>query len=226
MIDGQGVFFKMSHIHDIRMERFQKAGVYLVTSANMSRGRSTLEVIKSALSGGIRLIQLREKNLEREDFMSLAVNARRMTADFGSLLIINDRIDVAQEIGADGVHLGQNDFPIDDARKLAPDLIIGASTHSIDEALKAQSDGASYINIGPLFPTQTKEWNDEFLGIEGLKRISSIATIPFTVMGGIKKCHIPELKAAGARIVAVVTEITGADDPENAARTLLSMMIP
>jgi len=208
------------------MQSFQNSGVYLVTSGQMSSGRSTLDIVKFALAGGIRLVQLREKNLSRKDLMSLTVDVRRMTADSGALLIINDMIDVAQEVGADGVHLGQNDFPVSQARKLAPDLIIGASTHSIGEALKAQADGASYINIGPIFPTKTKAWDDEFLGIDGLRKISAVTRVPFTVMGGIKKHHIPELKAAGARIVAVVTEITAADNPENAARTLLSLMTP
>lgn len=206
------------------MQKFQKAGVYLVTSGNMSAGRGTLEIVKSALAGGISLIQLREKDLSRADFTSMAAGARRMTADAGALLIINDMLDVALEIGADGVHLGLGDFPVSEARKLAPELIIGASTHSVEEALAAQEAGASYINIGPLFPTKTKEWKSEFLGMDGLKRISEVARIPFTVMGGIKKHHIPELKAAGAGIVAVVTEITAADDPEQAARALLSLM--
>jgi len=214
----------MSHIHDERMQRFRKAGVYLVTSGNMSSGRSTLEILRSAIDGGIRLVQLREKELLPEEFMKLAIEARRLTADAGALLIINDWLDIAQAVGADGVHLGQNDFSVKEARKLAPDMIIGASTHSVEEALQAQDDGASYVNIGPLFSTKTKEWSAEFLGMAGLKKISSVVRVPFTVMGGIKKKHIQELRAAGVRIVAVVTEITAAENPEQAARDLLSLM--
>lgn len=103
-------------------------------------------------------------------------------------------------------------------------MIIGASTHSIAEAQQAEKDGASYINIGPLFPTQTKQWDGEFLGLEGLRRISATVSLPFTVMGGIKPNHIPELRRAGAQIIAVVTAITAASDPERAARELLALM--
>ncbi len=214
----------MSHLHDIRMQKFRQAGVYLVTSGSMSAGRGTLEIIKHALAGGVRLVQLREKNLPLTELLPMAVSARKMTSDAGALLIINDQVDLARDVGADGVHLGQDDFPVRDARKLAPEMIIGASTHSVAEAVQAQNDGASYVNIGPLFPTATKKWQGEFLGMEGLKRISAAVQVPFTVMGGIKKCHIPDLKAAGAKIIAVVTEITAAADPEEAARTLLSLM--
>jgi thiamine-phosphate pyrophosphorylase len=101
-------------------------------------------------------------------------------------------------------------------------MIIGASTHSVEEAVRAQDDGASYINIGPLFPTKTKKWDAEFIGLEGLKKISALAKIPFTVMGGIKEEHIRGLVAAGARTLAVVTAITAAPDPEHATREFLA----
>jgi len=206
------------------MQKFTSAGVYLVTSGNMSAGRSTVEIIRAALSGGIRLVQLREKNLPAEQFSKLAVEARKLTADAGALLIINDSLDVARASGADGVHLGQDDFPVREARTLEPDMIIGASTHSVEEAVKAQEDGASYVNIGPLFPTATKKWDDEYLGMDGLRKISAAVNIPFTVMGGIKKKHVPALRAAGVRTIAVVTEITAAEDPGKAARDLLASM--
>jgi thiamine-phosphate pyrophosphorylase len=191
----------------------------------MSAGRSTIEIVRAALGGGIKLVQLREKDLSAHNFMRLAVEVRKLTVDAGALLIINDSLEIAQAVDADGVHLGQDDFPVKEARKLGPDLIIGASTHSVREALKAQEDGASYLNIGPLFPTETKKWKGKFLGMDGLKEISAVVNIPFTVMGGIKKRHIPELRAAGVHTVAVVTEITAADDPEQAARDLLHSIL-
>jgi len=224
LTDIKGVCPEMTCLHDEKMQRFQSAGVYLVTSARMSAGRGTLEIISAALEGGIRLIQLREKDLMPDDFHKLAVDARKMTLDAGALLIINDLPDLAVEIGADGVHLGQDDCPVREVRIKTPDLIIGASTHSVDEALKAQEDGASYINIGPLFPTKTKEWDDAFLGMSGLRKISTVARIPYTVMGGIKKSHIAQLRGAGVKIVAVVTEITAAADPRQSAQDLLSLM--
>ena len=209
-------------LHSARMARFREAGLYLVTSQALSRGRATTGIVKAALAGGVRLIQLREKDLPVRAFVRLAQEVRRVTAAANALLIINDRVDVALACGADGVHLGQEDFPVDAARRLAPELIIGASTHSIEEARAAQDAGASYINIGPLFPTGTKAWSGEFLGIEGLRRIAPAASIPYTVMGGIKREHIPDLLRAGARTIAVVTAITMADDPESAAREMLA----
>lgn len=208
--------------HEERMARFCRAGLYLVTSEPLSCQRTTVDIVKAALAGGVRLIQLREKEMTVAQVMLLARRVRRLTVDADALLIINDRIDVALAAGADGVHLGQTDFPVSEARRLAPDFIIGASTHSVAEARAAQSAGASYINIGPIFQTRTKAWTGGFLGMEGLKRIARAVTVPYTVMGGIKKHHIPELLEAGAKTIALVTAVTAADDPEQAARELVS----
>ena len=212
----------MNKGHDLRMEVFQQAGLYLVTSKAQSAGRPTLEIIAAALAGGCRLIQLREKDLSIREYLALAMKARSLTAAAGALLLVNDRIDVAMAVGADGVHLGQDDFPICEARRLAPDLIIGASSHSTEEARQAQADGASYVNIGPLFPTNTKIWTGEFLGLEGLRTISAVVSIPFTVMGGIKEEHIPSLKAAGATTVAVVSAVTAEADVSAACRRMIA----
>lgn len=206
------------------MARFQQAGLYLVTSQAQSRGRSTLDILRAALAGGVRLIQLREKDLPAHDFIALARQARHLTRAAGALLIINDRLDIALATAVDGVHLGQDDFPVAEARKLAPDLIIGASTHAAAEAQAAQAAGASYINIGPLFPTQTKPWTGTFLGLQGLRNLARVVSLPYTVMGGIKKEHIPQLVQAGARTIAVVTAVTAAEHPEQAARELLALI--
>lgn len=211
-------------LHEGRMRRFREAGLYLVTSQALSGGRTTLEIVMAALTGGVRLIQLREKEMPVREYVALARRVRELTAERGALLIINDRVDVALASGADGVHLGQDDFPVPEARKMAPELIIGVSTHGVEEALRAQAEGASYINIGPLFPTGTKRWEGEFLGIDGMRRIAANVTIPFTVMGGIKREHIRDLTAAGARIIALVTAVTAAADPEAATRELTGLI--
>lgn len=207
-----------------RMTRFSRAGLYLVTSQALSRGRSTSAIVRAALAGGVRLVQLREKDLPLARLASLAEEIRAMTSRAGALLIINDHLDLALAVGADGVHLGQDDLPVAKAKKIAPDLIIGVSTHSSGEALTAQRAGASYINIGPLFPTKTKKWNEKFLGIPKMKQIASKIKIPFTVMGGIKAEHIPDLVKAGARIIAVVTAVTAAENPREATRQLLALV--
>jgi thiamine-phosphate pyrophosphorylase len=210
--------------HEQRMRRFAGAGLYLVTSQALSAGRSTVEIVRAALAGGVRLVQLREKDMPLREYVALAEQVRALTSAVGALLIINDRVDVALAVGADGVHLGQGDFPVPRARRLGPDLVIGASTHTVEEAERAQAEGASYVNIGPLFPTGTKQWSGEFLGIEGLRRIAAHVRVPYTVMGGIKREHIPALREAGARIIALVTAVTAAPDPEAAARDLLSAL--
>ena len=204
------------------MERFARGGVYLVTSAAQSAGRSTETIVEAALRGGVRLVQLREKDLPLRELLDLARRVRASTRRAGALLIVNDRLDVALAVEADGVHLGQDDFPVADARHAAPDLIIGVSTHDEAEARVAGEQGASYLNIGPLFSTRTKVWNDAFLGVEGLRRIAPHAHVPFTVMGGIQRSHLRELVASGARTVAVVSAITAARDPEVAARELVA----
>jgi thiamine-phosphate pyrophosphorylase len=177
---------------------------------------NSLEVLEAAIAGGARVVQLRDKEKSKREFSELAKKFREITAQQGVMLIINDHVDVAAAVEADGVHLGQGDMPAKEARKLAPQLIIGVSTHNEDEAVKAEKDGADYINIGPIFKTRTKDM--EPIGIESIKGISSGITIPFTVMGGINLGNLDQVLGEGARRIAVVSAITEADDPAAATR--------
>ena len=127
-------------------------------------------------------------------------------------MIMNDHIDIALLTGADGVHIGQDDLPLEQSVRLVPDLIIGRSTQSREQALEAEAQGAAYLNLGPVYPTQTKNTPVHPLGLEIIKETGPLLKIPFTVMGGIKEHHIPELLASGARYIAMVTEITQAPD--------------
>jgi len=211
-----------SGLHEERMRHFREAALYLVTSQEVSRGRTTLDVVRKALAGGVRLVQLREKSMSDGELFLLACELRKITDVAGAVLIINDHIDIALACGADGVHLGQDDLPVDVARRMAPELVIGASAHSVAEVLDSQKRGASYVNIGPLFSTTTKAVAEgRLLGLEGLRRLSASAEIPFTVMGGIKREHVSSLVAEGARTIALVSAITMADDPEQAASGIL-----
>lgn len=205
---------------ETRKRMFQEVDIYPVTCEKLSAGRSDLEVLEAVIEGGAKIIQLREKEYSKRAFYDLAVKFREITEGAGVLLIINDHVDIALAIGADGVHLGQDDFPVPAARRIAPDLLIGASTHSLEEALKAQSEGADYINIGPIFPTQTKEGVEHFLGPEAIERIGSKVTIPFTVMGGISESNLDRVLAGGAQRVAVVTAITKAPNIAEKVRYL------
>jgi len=203
-----------------RREKFLRVDIYPVTAEALSEGRSNVEVLDGLLRGGARIVQLREKGCSTADLTRLALRFREMTDRAGALLIINDRVDVALAAGADGVHLGQDDLPAKAARAMAPELLIGVSTHSLEEALQAEADGADYVNIGPIFPTATKAGLTDFLGPEAIAAIGPKLRLPFTVMGGIDEGNIDEVLACGARRVAMVTGITRAPDIAARVRAL------
>lgn len=195
-----------------RLIKLKAIDIYPVTCQELSKGRTNLEVLAAVLAGGAKIIQLREKHWDKKDLYELAIEFRKRTRSHDALLIINDHVDVALAVGADGVHLGQEDLPIRAARNIAPELIIGASSHNLMEALKAEQDGADYVNIGPIFPTKTKENTVPFLGPEAISEIGPQLTVPFTTMGGIHPDNIGRVLEAGARRVAMITGITRAED--------------
>ncbi|NLI81367.1 MAG: thiamine phosphate synthase [Deltaproteobacteria bacterium] len=208
-----------------RQAMFREIDLYPVTCEKLSAGRSDLEVLEAVIRGGSRIIQLREKELSTRSLYQLALRFREVTARAGVLLIINDRIDVAMAVDADGVHLGQDDLPLRAARTLAPNLLIGASTHSLEEALRAQEEGADYVNIGPIFPTSTKTCTTPFLGPAAIEAIVPHLKVPFTIMGGINSSNLEEVLARGARRVAVVTAVTQAPDIAAAVSDLRSRIL-
>jgi thiamine-phosphate pyrophosphorylase len=203
-----------------RLAKLKEIDIYPVTCQDLSEGRTNLEVLTAILEGGAKIIQLREKQWSKKDLYNLAVEFRGHTRRYDALLIINDHVDVALASGADGVHLGQEDLPVEAARNLAPELIIGASSHSLKEALKAEKDGADYVNIGPIFPTKTKADAVRFLGPEAIVEIAPQLTVPFTTMGGITPDNIHSVLKAGARRVAMITGITRAADIAQRVRQL------
>jgi len=198
---------------DERIEAFKEADVYPVVTSEFCLGRSPVQVTGSLLRAGVRLLQIREKSMPDRQFLDLLRQVRELTWEYGALLIVDDRVDAALIARADGVHLGQDDLPLPDARRIAPDLLIGVSTHNAGEIVRAQEEGCSYLNIGPIYPTKTKQLACSFLGLEQLKSLVPRVRVPFSVMGGIKFVHLAELKAAGARRIAAVTAFTQADDP-------------
>jgi thiamine-phosphate pyrophosphorylase len=201
---------------ETRRQMFQQVDVYPVTCEELSEGRSNLEVLEAVILGGAKIIQLREKEYQKKDLYHLALKFREMTAKAGVLLIINDHVDIALGVEADGVHLGQDDLPL---------TVIGASTHSLEQALQAEKDGADYINIGPIFITKTKEGVERSLGPEAIARISPQIKVPFTVMGGINEENLELVLAKGARRVAMVTAITKAPDIAAKVRSLKEKII-
>jgi len=179
----------------------------------------SVEALLAVIAGGAKIVQLRNKKLSKKDFYALALEFRKKTLENEVILIINDHMDIALAVKADGVHLGQEDLPLQVARRLAPEMIIGVSTHNLDEALVAEQSGATYINIGPIFKTQTKDMQP--IGIEAIKQIAPKIKIPFTVMGGITLDNIDQVLKAGARRIAVVTAITRAENMEKATKELI-----
>ena len=203
-----------------KLEIFRSADIYPVISSEFCLDRSPFDIFTACAESGAKIIQLREKHKGDKFLYELAVKCRPVADRFGVLLMIDDRVDVALAAGADGVHLGQEDMPIRVARKLGPELFIGNSTHNVPEALAAEAAGADCINVGPIYPTQTKSVNCGAVGLNMIHEVTSRVSLPFTVMGGIKIHRFGELLRAGARVLAMVTEITTAPDAAAKVREL------
>ena len=183
-----------------------------------------MDVVRAALAGGVRFVQYRDKELSDEAFEAEARSILRECRAHGALLLLNDRVAVAMAIGADGVHLGQDDMSPTEARRiLGPGAVIGLSTHNREEVEASFAQPLDYVNIGPMFPTATKDHSQYgALGLAKVVELSNLAGRPFTTMGGIKKAHLPELFRSGIHTVAMVTEISLAPDPAAKVRELLA----
>lgn len=185
----------------------------VVTNRQLARGRSNREVVKDALAGGADLIQYREKEASTREMIKEGRELLKLTRRAGVSLIINDRVDVALAIAADGVHLGQDDLPLEDARRLiGSDKIIGISTHNLQEAVAAERGGADYLGFGAIFPTETKR-DSQLKGLVGLREIKTVIKIPVLAIGGISLDNVNQVREAGADGVAVVSAIVAAPDP-------------
>jgi thiamine-phosphate pyrophosphorylase len=199
--------------------------LYVVTDRPLARGRSLEQVVEAALRGGATVIQLREKETNTREFIALGQRLQELCRAHQVPLIINDRLDVALAIEADGVHVGQEDMPVALARRLlGPDKILGATASTPEEARQAEADGADYLGCNAVFYTPTKTDTGTPLGIEGFRRLVQAVSIPVVAIGGIKATNTAELIQAGAAGVAVVSAVMAADDPEAAARELCQVV--
>lgn len=203
-----------------KQRRFSEADIYPVITEKFCAGRKNTEVLRAVLDAGVRVVQFREKDAEAFQLFKMAEEFRKLTEAAGALLMVNDRIDIAVAVGADGVHLGQSDIPCSKAARIWPQLLIGVSTHNPLEIQDAIDGGAGVINIGPIFSTQTKERLTTIVGLENLSIWKKLSSIPFSVMGGIKETNIADTWRAGARIFAMVTEITMAENIPDKIRRL------
>jgi thiamine-phosphate pyrophosphorylase len=198
--------------------------LYLVTDRRWLGERTLWDDVEEAILGGVTLVQLREKEISSKEYLELAQKVKTVTDRHDIPLIINDRLDIALAIDADGVHLGPEDLPVPLARKLlGDDKIIGASAASVDEALLFQAQGADYLGVGAVFPTATKRGTEK-VGLEDLRGIKSAVHIPVVAIGGIKAENVKPVMETGVDGVAVVSAIMNQTDIREAARQLLSLL--
>lgn len=195
--------------------------LHVLTDRNFSRGRSHVEVARAAIDGGATIIQLRDKEASTRELIEIGLALRKLTRERGVTFIVNDRVDVALAVEADGVHVGQDDMPAKLARKLmGANRIVGVSVSTVEEALQAETDGADYVSVSPVFTTPTKPDAPPPTGVEGLRRISEAVQIPVIAIGGITEGNVKEVIKAGADGVAVISAVVAAPDIAAAARTL------
>lgn len=187
--------------------------IYALTDARLSLGRPLEEVARALLDAGVRILQYREKKLKAGQMLDECRLLRRLTDEAGACFIVNDHIEIAMLVGADGVHIGQEDLPVPEVRRLVgPDTLIGLSTHSPQQARAAVDAGADYLGVGPIFATQTKEDVVDPVGFAYLDWVAQNINLPFVAIGGIKEHNIGEVARHGARCCALVSELVGAPD--------------
>lgn len=199
-------------------------GLYLVTDTNICSREKLVSVTEAAIKGGVTLVQLREKDISTREFFAEALELKKLCKNYNVPLLINDRIDIALAVDADGIHIGQSDMPLKVSRKiLGPNKIIGLSAGNVNQAVEAVSDGADYLGVGAVFPTSTKK-DASNVGIEMLKQVRKSVDIPIVGIGGINPDNISQLYGSGIEGVAVVSCIMGSDDPYAVSKQLSQMV--
>jgi thiamine-phosphate pyrophosphorylase len=195
---------------------------FILRSAT-ENGSSLVTAVRYALQGGVRAVQLREKDLSTRDLLKLAYKMRDLTARYDAKLFINDRLDIALAVGADGVHLTQKSIPVEAVRNIvnASRFLIGVSTHSMKEAKKAEKGGADFITFGPVYRTPSKLKYGSPVGLNRLKRVSREIRIPVFALGGVKKRRIEEVIKSGSYGAAMISEILCADDIKNRTKEII-----
>lgn len=195
-------------------------GLYVIIDGQALKGCSHLDVTRQVLRGGATIIQLRDKILDHGQLLPLAQEMKRLCAENNALFIMNDYLDVALAVQADGLHVGQTDLPVTVVRKLVPmDMLIGCSVDTVAQARKAQAEGADYVAIGAIFPTPSKE--AKIVGLGALRRVKRAVSVPIVAIGGVTQTNISEVKAAGADAASVISAVLGAPSPEKAVKQLV-----
>jgi thiamine-phosphate pyrophosphorylase len=199
---------------------YLNCSVYLVTDRAILGGRSLFDAVRRAIQGGVTLVQLREKNISSREFFELAVNLKKVVNSFNVPLIINDRLDIALAADADGLHIGQEDLPIESARRLLNGKILGYSVENVKQSVYGEQNGADYLGAGTVFATSSKEDACEPIGLDTLKEIKQAVSIPVVGIGGINESNIGAVKKTGIDGISVISAILGKKDIKNAAEKL------
>jgi thiamine-phosphate pyrophosphorylase len=203
--------------------RLLPSPLYAILDSSLTKGRSPAAILHEFLAGGVKLVQLRAKELSSGEFFALAQEAREMTRDAGAMFIVNDRADIALAVGADGAHLGQDDLPLAAARKiLGESKVIGISTHDLAQARDAEQDGADYIGFGPIFGSATKDTGYTARGLEMLREIKQAVKIPVVAIGGINESNVAEVWKTGADAAAIISDLMAAEDVEKKLERILT----
>jgi len=198
--------------------------LYLVTDRGILGSRDFLQSMAEALEGGVTLLQLREKEISSADFYRLAVKVKELAHAYRVPLIINDRLDIALAIDADGLHIGQDDLPLAVARRLlGPDKILGYSVSTLEEARYGEENGADYLGAGPVYWTGSKSDIGETIGLTGLQQIKQAVAIPVVGIAGIGAANLPAVKSTGVDGVSLISAILGQADIAQAARSLIDL---
>lgn len=199
--------------------------LYLVTDRSFLGNKSLKEAVGEAIEGGVTFIQIREKDISTRAFYKIAADVKEVTDYYKVPLVINDRIDIAQAIDADGVHLGQSDMPIQIARKiLGKNKIIGISVENVNEAKEAEGNGADYVGVGTVFYTGTKKDINKPIGLEGLTEVCGSIKIPKVAIGGINKNNFKDILKAGVDGAAIISAILGEKDIKEASKLLKKLL--
>jgi thiamine-phosphate pyrophosphorylase len=209
------------------IELAQALPVLVVVEAGLAAPRSVVEVVRAALAGGARAIQLRNKGDSARELRTAGESLIPLVRQAGGLFFVNDRLDVALALEADGLHVGPDDLPVAAVREAAPEgFLIGRSADVPLVALQAVADGADYIGCGTVFSTETKQDAGAVIGVEGLRRVVEAVSVPVVGIGGITVARAREVAEAGAAGAAVVSAVMSASDPAAAVRTMLQSFAP
>ncbi len=193
--------------------RDRLTGLYVIIDPAVAEGRDEVEIAREALDGGARLLQLRDKTREKGLQLPIAQALRTLCRERGALFIVNDHVELALTVDADGVHVGQRDLPVSVVRRLVPpEMIVGCSTNNVEEARRAEADGADYVSVGRLFPTGSKE-DTRPATVETVRVVKAAVSVPVCAIGGINETNIDEALAAGAEMAAVIAAVIAAPDP-------------